>query len=567
MSKSEKFDENNIAKSVFQKNYDQLPESKQEILDQKYNCSICLELIKYENPFLCYECQKIFHHSCLKNWDTRERRLGKKCSCPNCRNELPFEEWKVLRNYDENRAKDALLLNQIGQSFDSNEFVEKSINLFKLILNKLNNIHSFIQIEKHYKLNNLIEEFKSDLIHPKIDDISKAVIDELDLLEEYISKINQGVKKDEIIYKNEINIKYMTQKEGTENIFGKYFVENNIKNINLIINGKQSPLVHKCNLKKGENNVTICLQNNLTNLSYMFCDCEALNNIDELRYLNTENVSDFSYMFEKCKISNIIGLETWNTSKAETFHSMFSCCELITNLNPLKIWNVSKCDEFSYMFYGCKNLSDIKGLRKWNVSNGINFAKIFSRTSVSDIKPLEKWDFSNAKDLYGFFCECKHLTDISPVKNWNMKNVKNLREFFSDCEKLSDITPIKDWDVSNVRSLCYLFYGSENISDITPMKNWNISKCKDLKGVFGYCRELSDISSIKDWNVSNVKDFSSMFKSCSSITDLKPLENWDVSSGEKFEEMFSGCKSLKNQNILKKWKFPKNSDFQSMFNN
>ena len=34
-----------IAQSVFAKNYNELPESKKEILNQKYSCSICLELI------------------------------------------------------------------------------------------------------------------------------------------------------------------------------------------------------------------------------------------------------------------------------------------------------------------------------------------------------------------------------------------------------------------------------------------------------------------------------------------------------------------------------------------
>ena len=72
---SEKFKKNNIAQSVFEKNYNQIPEEKKEILNQKYNCGICLEIIKYENPFLCYECQKIFHHSCLKHWDERQNKL------------------------------------------------------------------------------------------------------------------------------------------------------------------------------------------------------------------------------------------------------------------------------------------------------------------------------------------------------------------------------------------------------------------------------------------------------------------------------------------------------------
>ena len=63
---SEKFHQNNIAQSVFEKNYEQLPESKKELLNEKYNCSICIEIIKYENPYYCYVCEKKFHQSCLK---------------------------------------------------------------------------------------------------------------------------------------------------------------------------------------------------------------------------------------------------------------------------------------------------------------------------------------------------------------------------------------------------------------------------------------------------------------------------------------------------------------------
>ena len=57
---SEKFRKNNIAQSVFEKNYQQMPESKKEILNQKYNCSICLDLIKYEIHFYAMIVKKYF---------------------------------------------------------------------------------------------------------------------------------------------------------------------------------------------------------------------------------------------------------------------------------------------------------------------------------------------------------------------------------------------------------------------------------------------------------------------------------------------------------------------------
>ena len=178
---SEKFRKNNIAQSVFEKNYNQIPEEKKEILNQKYNCGICLEIIKHENPYLCYECQKIFHHSCLKRWDARQKQINKILSCPNCRNESPIEQWKVFRNYDEIRTKDAQIINQLGKSFNSNEYIDKSIDLFKLILNKLYIIHPKIESQKNYKLNNLIEELKYSIINPSIDELSTAIFEELDI--------------------------------------------------------------------------------------------------------------------------------------------------------------------------------------------------------------------------------------------------------------------------------------------------------------------------------------------------------------------------------------------------
>ena len=50
-----------LKQSLFEINYNKLSESKRDILDDKYNCILCLILIKNENPFLFYKCQKKFH--------------------------------------------------------------------------------------------------------------------------------------------------------------------------------------------------------------------------------------------------------------------------------------------------------------------------------------------------------------------------------------------------------------------------------------------------------------------------------------------------------------------------
>ena len=81
-----------LKKSTFSRNYDKLSESKQDILDDKYNCNICTIIVKNEKPYFCYKCQKIFHEKCLKDWDNKCKLQNKILECPaGCGNKLSIE--------------------------------------------------------------------------------------------------------------------------------------------------------------------------------------------------------------------------------------------------------------------------------------------------------------------------------------------------------------------------------------------------------------------------------------------------------------------------------------------
>ena len=303
-------------------------------------------------------------------------------------------------------------------------------------------------------------------------------------------------------------IYYKNEKENDlDNIFGSKFVENNKDNITLIINDndEEIPLISKYNLNKGKNDIQMVIKNKLTNLENMFYGCKSLQNIDELKYLDTENVNNFS--------------------------CMFSWCSSLSNISALENWKVSNVNNFSYMFSECSSLSDIKPLEFWNVSNGSNFSYMFSWcSSLSEIKSLEYWDIKHGKNLSYMFFECKSLWDIEPLENWK---------------------------VSNINNFSYMFSGCSSLSDILPFENWNVSNGKDFKGMFSGCSSLSDIEPLEYWNVSNGKNFSYMFCGCKSLLDLEPLKYWNVSNGNNFSYMFCGCKSLLDIKVLQKWNISK----------
>ena len=234
-------DKNILEQSLFEINYNILSESRQEKLDDIYNCILCSTIIKNENPYLCYQCQKIFHEKCVKDWDKKCKSQNKVFKCPNCRNELPLEKWNKKVNYEDNRKESGNLMNKIKE-FKLNNNMNKNINLIKdkkinelmenqnnqielinnyekymiktreilqNIIDKIKSIHSLLKLKENNKLNNPIN-LKN---YSELDKTSNIIYDELELFKNYIidnQKINVNVyKKININRQNhkDINIK------------------------------------------------------------------------------------------------------------------------------------------------------------------------------------------------------------------------------------------------------------------------------------------------------------------------------------------------------------------------
>ena len=384
--------------------------------------------------------------------------------------------------------------------------------------------------QNEYSLNN---EFKFNLATPF--DV---------IIEDIIDKLSKNIDNSENIeYRNTINLIY-NKDEGDDNctrIFGQEFVKNNKNNITLIINSKKSQLIEECELEEGSNNIKMIILKQLTNLGNMFDSARALENIEELRYLNTEKVNNFSCMFRKCSsLSDIKSLEKkyWNVSNGNDFSEMFYRCSSLSDIISLQNWNVSNGNNFSEMFSYCSSLAEIKSLQNWNVSNGSNFSCMFgSCSSLSDINSLQNWNVSNGKNFSAMFSYCSSLSNIKAIQNWNVSNGKNFSAMFYKCSSLSDIKSLENWIVSNGNDFSAMFYKCSSLSDIKSLENWKVSNGNNFSEMFSYCSSLSDIKSLHNWNVSNGKNFSAMFYSCSSLSDIKSLQNWNFSDKKYFSQL------------------------------
>jgi len=470
--------------SIFETNYNKLSESCKDLLDcQTYICLICSDVIKNEKPLFCYTCQKIFHHSCLENWDKQRKVNNKDLKCPICQESLPLEKWREKLDFEDNRKNMTEIMKRFNslkiENLKQNEIIQKYIqnlkrvlNLFINFLNKINELHSLIKPNNNMKLKNLINQLQSklNLINPPIDDIYSVFLHEFDTLEKYIIKKKNtdfiNIDKPDIIDKIEDPFK--------QNITALDFNkdEQHLRYVNTTGYQKRMPLFFN-----NKEKTTIELKDK-KNLGIV--NLKLKNEIKEFK-----NEIKLVYSVKNKGLVNIFGKQFLENNKDNV--------ELI--INGEKIELMEKC--------------------KLNKGDN-NIIMIIKKKNI---------------DLSYMFYGCKSLKNIDDLKNLDIKEVKSLSHMFYDCSSLSNIQPLENWDVSNCTNFSYMFYGCSSLSDVEPIQNWNVSNCVNLENMFYGCSSLSNIKPLKSWDISNVKNFEGMFSGCKSLENIKYLHNWNILKG------------------------------------
>ena len=115
----------------------------------------------------------------------------------------------------------------------------------------------------------------------------------------------------------EINIIYDIKIRDNIRIFGSKFVKNNKNIYKMIIDNKEYEIIEKYNIENYSNNkLELKLKgiDNVTDMSYMFYECESLESLPDISKWNTSNVTNMSYMFSNCKsLKSLPDITKWNT--------------------------------------------------------------------------------------------------------------------------------------------------------------------------------------------------------------------------------------------------------------
>ena len=285
---------------------------------------------------------------------------------------------------------------------------------------------------------------------------------------------NYGIKNNSTIHlvlkenKNECTLFYKIKDEDKNfRIIGENFYQNNAINCKIEINGKESKLYEFYEIKGNEKdvvNIKLIKNEDITDMSYMFCGCSSL--------LTIENFSN------------------WNTTKVTKMNNMFNGCQSLISLPDISNWNTSNVVSMNYMFSGCESLQKLPDISKWDIKNVTNLRGIFSKCkSLLEIPDISKWDTSNVNDISFMLSECSLLTSIPDLSKWKINKVVYMANMFSKCMSLKSLPDISKWDISNVKYMPYMFEDCSSLISFPDISNWDFTNVKDFRFMFKGCQK------------------------------------------------------------------------------
>ena len=155
--------------------------------------------------------------------------------------------------------------------------------------------------------------------------------------------------------------------------------------------------------------------------------------INNLKMLDTSNVTNMSSVFSSCSSLTSLDVSGFNTTKATSMSDMFSSCSSLTKLNVMN-FNTSNVTSMNSMFYSCGSLTSLD-VSNFNTAKVTGMVSMFSSCSSLSELNLSRFDTSNVANMLGMFSLCSNLVSI------NISNFATAKDggMFAGCASLKAI--------------------------------------------------------------------------------------------------------------------------------
>ena len=203
-------------------------------------------------------------------------------------------------------------------------------------------------------------------------------------------------------------LEYRATNESKIKLFGDYFVEKNKDKCKIIYNEKEYELTEYFEVGNNLNNdnnlikIQLKIDNNITDISYMFNGCETLLSFRDISNLNDCN--NVNKPLNDSEYNNYID-ESNNRCEDEDYENFYN-----DNLTSSSIPSKKNISEFT----GTNKLINKLNAPAKNIFNKVNYMRsMFTGcSSLISLPDISKWDTSNVDNIDNFFSGCKSLISL-----------------------------------------------------------------------------------------------------------------------------------------------------------
>ena len=453
----------------------------------------CLLHKKYKKIGFCSECKSDLCQECIKLKNCKNNQSHSYIDFKTKDKEISYKE-KFITDYFEKKKEYNKKTNR--DAFEESEKKSEQNKSEKIEYIELENN----QEVKKIQVKNFTESIGDAVTLKYIFDIIKKSKEKMPCYKHYENIIN--------IYHficDKLKLKYYSYSNNQTKIrlFGKIFIKNNKNKCSVMINNELKKL-EDCEFYELENienelNIYLYKEDDITDMSYMFNDCEVLHFISEGSKWSTDNVVNMSYMFYNCKaLTSLPKISGWDTSKVTDMSNMFNGCESLSEIKGISDWKTSKVENMNKMFYECNFLENLENIIKWDTSNVINMSYMFYNCLA--LKSINGENEDNNQSI------------------WNTEKVVNMSYMFYGCESLAKIPDgFSVLKTSKVEYMMYMFYNCKSLKSFPDVSKWETKNVSYMNDMFGYCSSLESISGISEWNIDSVIDIDFIFEECTSL--------------------------------------------------
>ncbi len=217
--------------------------------------------------------------------------------------------------------------------------------------------------------------------------------------------------------------------------------------------------------------------NNMTNCTEM-----------DLAKLDTSNITDMSYMFINCQSLQRLDLSTFDTSKVTTMFCMFYFCYGLTELNLSgPKFDTSNVEDMSVMFSECKLLTSLN-LSHFDTKNVTNMRSMFYMCEALSTLNISNFNTINVTDMSIMFAETHSLVNLN-VSSFKTQNAEDMSRMFENCSQLRTLD-ISTFDTSKVTDMSKMFKGSHALKTIFVSNTFTLKRNTIATNMFFECGNL-----------------------------------------------------------------------------